>query len=290
MRWALIYFGVQATAGCIWWVLVFASPWVRASTLASLDPVLVAVVDIPLFVVASALAALGLRWAAWLATAWTLLVALALAGYATVTAEAGFGVLIMAAAAGGSLLALSLVAMGRAPTEWITAGPFAFRPARGRSHLALTLLQMLLFWGSFLVVAPLIIAWLEQRWGLRVEVPTAIAGVVLLALASCLGVWSAVTMAILGKGTPLPSATANQLVIAGPYRWVRNPMAVAGIAQGIAVGLLLSSWLVVAYAVIGSVLWNFAVRPQEEADLERRFGENYRVYRAQVRCWVPRFV
>lgn len=288
MLWGRAYFAAQATAGSVWWVLVFASPWVRVTTLGSLDPLLVAAFDIPLFVVASALAALGLRHAAGVATAWTLLVALALAGYATVTTEAGCGVLIMAAAAGGSVVALSLVAMGRVPTEWITAGPFAFRTARRGPHVLLTVLQMLGFWGFFLVVAPLVIAWLEQRWGLRVEAPLAYPGLALLVLASALGVWSAITMATIGRGTPLPSAMPAVLVVAGPYRWVRNPMAVAGIVQGVAVGLVLSSWLVVAYALVGSLLWNYAVRPLEEADLARRFGASFERYRAEVRCWIPR--
>ena len=288
MLWGRAYFAAQATAGSVWWVLVFASPWVQMTTLGSLDPLLVAAFDIPLFVVASALAALGLRHAAGVATAWTLLVALALAGYATVTTEAGCGVLIMAAAAGGSVVALSLVAMGRVPTEWITAGPFAFRTARRGPHVLLTVLQMLGFWGFFLVVAPLVIAWLEQRWGLRVEAPLAYPGLALLVLASALGVWSAITMATIGRGTPLPSAMPAVLVVAGPYRWVRNPMAVAGIVQGVAVGLVLSSWLVVAYALVGSLLWNYAVRPLEEADLARRFGASFERYRAEVRCWIPR--
>ena len=95
-------------------------------------------------------------------------------------------------------------------------------------------------------------------------------------------------MSTLGGGTPLPSAMPNHLVIRGPYRFVRNPMAVAGVAQGIGVGLLLSSWLVVVYAVVGSVLWNYAVRPLEESDLEQRFGDEFGRYRASVRCWVPR--
>ena len=288
MLWGRAYFAAQATAGSVWWVLVFASPWVRVTTLGSLDPLLVAAFDIPLFVVASALAALGLRHAAGVATAWTLLVALALAGYATVTTEAGCGVLIMAAAAGGSVVALSLVAMGRVPTECITAGPFAFRTARRGPNVPLTVLQMLGFWGFFLVVAPLVIAWLEQRWGLRVEAPLAYPGLALLVLASALGVWSAITMATIGRGTPLPSAMPAVLVVAGPYRWVRNPMAVAGIVQGVAVGLVLSSWLVVAYALVGSLLWNYAVRPLEEADLARRFGASFERYRAEVRCWIPR--
>jgi protein-S-isoprenylcysteine O-methyltransferase Ste14 len=91
-----------------------------------------------------------------------------------------------------------------------------------------------------------------------------------------------------GAGTPLPSAMPNHLVIAGPYRWVRNPMAVAGITQGVAVGLVLGSWLVIAYSMIGSLLWNYAVRPLEEADLEERFGAEFRQYRDAVRCWIPR--
>jgi protein-S-isoprenylcysteine O-methyltransferase Ste14 len=79
----------------------------------------------------------------------------------------------------------------------------------------------------------------------------------------------------------------NRLVVAGPYRFVRNPMAVGSIIQGIGVGLLLSSWIVVVYAVFGAVVWNVLVRPVEEADLEARFGEPYRRYRSELRCWVP---
>lgn len=96
-------------------------------------------------------------------------------------------------------------------------------------------------------------------------------------------------MSTLGAGTPLPSAMANRLVIAGPYRWIRNPMAVAGIVQGAAVGFVLQSWLVVNYAVLGSLVWNYAVRPLEEADLAERFGEEFQQYREKVKCWIPTF-
>ena len=288
MLWGRVYFGLQALAGTAWWVLVFAVPWVRTATLGGLDPVFVAALDIPLFVIASALAAIGLRAAAWVATGWTLLIAALMALYATVTGEAAWGVLLMAAAAGASLVALALVRLGRVPTEWILFGPFAIREARPMRYLPVTITQMLLFWGFFLGVLPAVILWLEQRWGLHLELPTLWPGAVVFTLASALGVWSAVTMSTLGDGTPLPMATAKTLVIAGPYRWVRNPMAVAGIVQGVAVGLMLSSWLVVVYALAGSLLWNYAVRPHEEADLEHRFGDAYRAYRERVWCWIPR--
>ncbi|ASD21760.1 hypothetical protein B7495_06335 [Cryobacterium sp. LW097] len=293
MRWGRTYFAVQAITGAAWWFAVFASPPVRDVTLGGLNPILVAAVDIPLFVGASALAALGVRGAAVVSTAWTGIVAIALAGYATVTTEAGWGVAIMAAATAGSAFALCLVALGRIPTEWMIRGPFAFRPAAVRSaaasHVVSTFSQIAVFWGLFLVVIPLIAAVLERRWAIALQFPafTVPLGVAVLMAASALGIWSAIVMSTLGDGTPLPSAMPNSLVIAGPYRWVRNPMAVSGIVQGVAVGLILSSWLVLVYAVAGSLLWNYAIRPHEEADLEQRFGAEFRRYRDAVRCWLP---
>lgn len=294
MNWGRRYYAVQALAGALWWAAVFSSPFVREATLGELDPVIVAVVDIPLFVIASALAAFGARAAASVATGWTLLVASALAVYATVTMQAGWGVLTMAAAASASLIAWCLMRFGRVPTQWLIRGPFAFRPAarvlRSASYLTRTFGQIIVFWGLFLAVFPVVIAFLERRWGvdLQFSQPVHLLGLAVLLAASALGIWSAVVMATLGDGTPLPSAMPSRLVIAGPYRWVRNPMALAGIVQGAAIGLLLSSWLVIVYAIAGSLLWNYAIRPLEEADLLERFGGQFERYRDRVRCWVPR--
>ncbi len=96
-RW---YWAAQAAGGLAWWVAVATVPSVRLLTLGSLDPVLVAALDVPLFVVGSALAAAGVRWAAVVATCWTLVVTVGLLTWATVTREAGWGVLIMVAAVG----------------------------------------------------------------------------------------------------------------------------------------------------------------------------------------------
>jgi protein-S-isoprenylcysteine O-methyltransferase Ste14 len=267
---------------------------VREATLGNLDPVAIAVFDIPLFVVASAVAAFGIKGAAVVSAGWTGVVAVGLAVYATITTEAGWGVLSMGAATAGSLIALFLVLLGRVPTEWIIRGPFAFRPAIPRStavtHVVSTFGQIVLFWGFFLAVIPLAITLLEHRWAVALPFPwfSAPVGVAVLVLTSALGISSAVVMSTLGDGTPLPSVMPNHLVVAGPYRWIRNPMAAAGILQGAAVGVILQSWLVVAYAVAGSLVWNYVVRPLEEADLEERFGEEFRQYRDAVRCWVPR--
>lgn len=159
VRWGRAYFAMQAVVGLSWWIAVFVSPVVREATLDNLDPAAVAVFDIPLFVMASAVAALGVRVAAILSTGWTSFVAVALAVYATITTEAGWGVLSMGAATAGSLVALCLILLGRVPIAWIIRGPFAFRPAVTRPtaaiHVASTFGQIVLFfshsagrWGS----------------------------------------------------------------------------------------------------------------------------------------------
>ncbi|SDO77222.1 Protein-S-isoprenylcysteine O-methyltransferase Ste14 [Microbacterium sp. ru370.1] len=293
-----VYFALQAVTGAGWWVSVFTVPVVRETTLGALDPVVAAVFDIPLFVVASALAAVlpgrGSRWAAAAATAWTLLVTALLGLYATVTTLAGVGVILMIAASVASAGAWLLLAFGHIPTAVLLVGPFRFRRARPRAtpvaHMIATAAQIVVFWGLFLVVFPLIIRALEERWRLMLPVPdgVVVAGVAVVVAASALGLWSAAAMTVEGDGTPLPSAMPNRLVIAGPYRFVRNPMALAGIAQGAGVGLLMSSWMVVVYALAGSLVWNYAIRPHEEADLARVFGDDYRAYARAARCWVPR--
>ena len=289
---ARVYFGIQALAGALWWIAVPLSDVVRRATLGDLPVATVAMFDVPLFVVASALAAAGVRWALWVAAPWTALVAAGMCVYATVTSLAGWGALLMVVAAGASIVAAIIVLCGRVPVEWMVTGPLAFRSAdrvgTGRL-LARTGMQTLFFWGTFLVAIPVVVSIVEARWMLRVELPLAvrISGGILLVCATALGIWSAVSMSVKGEGTPLPSQMAHRLVVTGPYRYVRNPMAVAGIAQGVAVGLLLGSWMVVAYSLFGSVLWNTVVRPLEEADLHARFGSDFVAYRRRVACWVP---
>ncbi len=105
---------------------------------------------------------------------------------------------------------------------------------------------------------------------------------------SLMGLYSGWIMSWVGRGTPLPIDCPNVLVTNGPYKYLRNPMAVAGIGQGISVGLILGSWMVILYAISGAFLWHFLVRPAEEADLQTRFGKEYMDYKVKVRLWWPR--
>ena len=83
--------------------------------------------------------------------------------------------------------------------------------------------------------------------------------------------------------------TPRKLVVSGPYRYVRNPMACAGLAQGFFVGVYIGSWPTLVYVVCGFFAWNYIARPLEEDDLRARFGEEFEMYCHHVRCWIPRF-
>jgi protein-S-isoprenylcysteine O-methyltransferase Ste14 len=155
-------------------------------------------------------------------------------------------------------------------------------------NLFKTLLQTAFLWTTALWIIPRTIYALQvQGGGVGLFAAQPLAGWAILVAASGLGLWSGITMAWYGEGTPLPLDTARRFVVEGPYTRLRNPMAVAGLSQGAGVGLVLGSWMVLAYVLAGGVLWQLLARPVEEADLEQRFGDAYRQYRAAVPCWRP---
>jgi len=174
-------------------------------------------------------------------------------------------------------------------------GQWHGRPARPASpawNLAKTLAQTGVFWAVFLFLLPALVYSAESAIGLTwwrfPSLVAQIGGSLLFVVGASLGTLSGVIMAFAGHGTPLPFDCARELVLAGPYRYVRNPMAVAGLLQGVAVGIFLGSPAVALYALAGGPVWNYFVRPAEELDLLARFGDAYRVYQSEVPCWLPR--
>ncbi len=293
---ARAYFAVQAVGGVAWWVAVAASGDVRAWTLGRWDPAILVGPDLVLFVGASAWAAAsGSRSAAATAAVWTAAVTVALASYGLVARAAGWGVVLMAVAMLGTIAAAATIWRGSLPTAWFFVGPFSFRAAGEASrarHLRRSLAQLVVFWTMFFFVVPLVLVTVEQRlrlsWIALDHGGVRLVGLVTFVVGSALGLWACVTMAWRGNGTPLPAETARTLVITGPYRAVRNPMALAGLLQTVGVGLVLGSWMVIAIAAAGALVWNTLIRPTEEADLAARFGEPYRWYAERVRCWIPK--
>ena len=83
-----------------------------------------------------------------------------------------------------------------------------------------------------------------------------------------------------------PTLPTTALVVTGPYRWSRNPLYLAMILVYAGIGFAaLSSW-VLLLAVPLILILNYGVVIREEVYLERKFGADYRAYRARVRRWI----
>lgn len=172
--------------------------------------------------------------------------------------------------------------------------PFGLRPRVARQaspawNVAKTLLQVAGMWTTFYVLLPAAVYEVESRTmvaQLRLDpAPWRAPAVAVFAACGVLGIWCGVLLAVGGAGTPLPFDTARALVVSGPYRHVRNPMAMLSLTQGAAIAAWLGSPGVAAYVAAGAAVWNWIARPWEEADLLVRFGDRYAHYRDHVPCW-----
>ena len=84
----------------------------------------------------------------------------------------------------------------------------------------------------------------------------------------------------------IPVRPASTLVIAGPYRFTRNPMYVGMAAVTVALGLILDTWW--PTLLLPPALWlvQRLVISREERYLLRRFPGQYEAYMRRVRRWL----
>jgi len=299
------YLAVQGGLAAVWWLALLRLPAVRAPfELAAdrplrLDAFLLS--DALLFVVGSALGAWGIARSARWARGAVIAVAGG-AGYASLYLVAW---VLQGGSGGVGLVAMVPATVVTALVAWrlghpdlgvrVTLPSWAFRPARPAGACwngGKTVGQVVVAWTLALVVLPALADGLGSVVGLadwRTGTTRAV-GITLLGLGSSLGLASAWVMVTRGRGTPVPFDAARDLVVTGPYRVVRNPMVVGGIAQSVGVALILGSWIALAIPIAGIVIWNRVLRPPEERFLTERFGASYQRYQLAVRCWVPTVV
>lgn len=190
---------------------------------------------------------------------------------------------------GSGFLPTGLMLLGLAYNGFLCFEKFVFRPSSsGLTRNALkTLLQIISTWVLALVVVPYVIM---DAFGSVISIhggTSLYLGGALFVCFSLLGLSSAFYMVRDGAGTPLPLDQTNRLVTTGPYQFVRNPMVIAGIGQGISISILLQSIPVLVYSLLGILVWQVVVRPVEERDMLERFGDAYADYRNRVSCWIP---
>jgi protein-S-isoprenylcysteine O-methyltransferase Ste14 len=90
-----------------------------------------------------------------------------------------------------------------------------------------------------------------------------------------------------GRGTPGIWDPPRRLVAAGPYRWVRNPIYLAGLLIVAGEAWLFLSAALLIYAAALAAAFHLLVTCYEEPALRARFGQSYETYRRTVRRWLP---
>ena len=163
-------------------------------------------------------------------------------------------------------------------------------PAPAVWNVLKTVVVVALFSGIFAWVLPTVVVRLQRESGDfdALFFPQQILiGRVVFAIATVIVVWSALTLAIKGGGTPLSFDAPRRMVITGPYAWMRTPMVSGTVFQGIGFGLMSGSIVVVVLFLIFALCWNTLIRPHEEDQLQHLFGRAFEAYRRNVRCWLP---
>jgi protein-S-isoprenylcysteine O-methyltransferase Ste14 len=115
-----------------------------------------------------------------------------------------------------------------------------------------------------------------------------IAGIVVGALAVILVLACAKVFVVRGRGTPAVFDPPREFVAVGPYKYVRNPMYIGGVALLIGFGLYLYSISILTLAVFLFFALHLFVVFYEEPTLSRKFGSSYEEYCKTVSRWIPR--
>ena len=111
-----------------------------------------------------------------------------------------------------------------------------------------------------------------------------------LALGLFLAIWSVRTFYSKGgEGTPGPWRPISNLIISGPYRYIRNPMILGVVNLLLFESAFFTSFLFLLWAIVffvGNIIY---FKTFEERELIMRFGMDYENYKNEVPMFFPKF-
>lgn len=123
----------------------------------------------------------------------------------------------------------------------------------------------------------------------RPTLETLAAGFVLALLGESIRFWGVAYAGSLTRVTG--SVGAPEVVMAGPFSYVRNPLYIGNIMMYTGVGVMsnaLTPWLVLVALAWFSIQYSLIVSLEEDF-LQKEFGEGYIEYKQNVPRFIPRF-
>jgi protein-S-isoprenylcysteine O-methyltransferase Ste14 len=157
------------------------------------------------------------------------------------------------------------------------------------------LVAMLFLAPVFLVALPCLFILLGaeldavMHWPPVLPPPSNLVVGLLLALPSgLLGLWANHAQFTTGRGTPVPLMATQELIVAPPYAYSRNPMALAAIGMYLGVALLFQSIGAVILVLVFAIALLTYIKRVEETEMAARFGPEYLVYKQRTPFLTPR--
>jgi protein-S-isoprenylcysteine O-methyltransferase Ste14 len=124
--------------------------------------------------------------------------------------------------------------------------------------------------------------------GWVLPIPSVI-GLVLVIITGAAFLLTVINLALKGFGAPFFIVLSRKLAADWMYAWTRNPMALAGLAFFLSLGIWFQSALFVLWVLIlFAPAYVFFVKVYEERELEIRFGASYLEYKSRTPMFFPR--
>jgi protein-S-isoprenylcysteine O-methyltransferase Ste14 len=132
--------------------------------------------------------------------------------------------------------------------------------------------------------APLPLPLLNERFVPLAIWPPAIGAALTLA-GVAFSVWARLTIAA-NWSSDVQLKRDHELIVEGPYRWVRHPIYTGILLMFVGTGLAVGTWrAVLAVVLAAAAFWRKL--GLEEAVMRRQFGETYARYAARVPALIP---
>ena len=113
-------------------------------------------------------------------------------------------------------------------------------------------------------------------------------GLVPIVLGGVIYFYCSVSFVLVGKGSPIPfTPTTKELIVTGFYKFVRNPLYIAGVFVLAGEALLFQSVGIFIYCLVMFGIFNVHIFI-EEKELSEEFGAAYKRYCNSVPRWIPR--
>lgn len=170
-----------------------------------------------------------------------------------------------------------------------------FPKSKDRSEIMLPRWAVPLVWAAIVLVIQILLPWAIARLGVRFGWSQQtlawwnLAGLIAVVIGLALYAWCLSFHFRSYRSSVRVGFSPPHLVVAGPYRFSRNPMYVSGLFVWFGWAVFFGSPAVFVALLLLWFVFAFRVIPHEERLLEKLFGDEYLEYKRSIRRWIGRY-